>query len=187
SRAQSIMAGTSDFPISRSPGDWLGRGIYFWQDAPTRAEVWAKFRCASSGEEPAVLSADISLERCVDFFDLKHFRELRKACPRFEKYEQGKGLSSSQAELRVAGGRVFTSDDPNPDPRTRKQILNNKDRALIDWYVESLRSSGYQVGSVRGIFLDGQAIFAESFLFDWSHVQVAVLERSVISNLRIVV
>lgn len=33
---------TDGFRPSSNPWEWLGHGIYFWQDAPNRARDWAK-------------------------------------------------------------------------------------------------------------------------------------------------
>ena len=30
------------FPISKKPGEWLGHGIYFWQESLTWAKEWAE-------------------------------------------------------------------------------------------------------------------------------------------------
>jgi len=66
--AESVLA--TGFHISQNEYDWLGDGIYFFQDAPQRARQWAEKKYASS---PAVLSADITLEDCIDLLDTQWF------------------------------------------------------------------------------------------------------------------
>lgn len=181
SRARELVAG-SPFEFSANSGDWLGRGIYFWQDAPGRALVWARYRHRDSGETPAVVEVEITLENCLDFFDVRTYREVRQRYPEFQAFESRLDPPISQAALKVEKGKAFLDGDtPTTDIRTRKAIHNYRDRAFIDWYVEVLANRGYEVKTVRGIFLDGTALFTESFLFDWSHAQIAVLNHDVLS------
>ena len=54
--AQRILS--TAFEASRNDYDWLGDGVYFFQDAPARALEWARQRF---GEDAAVLGAEIDL------------------------------------------------------------------------------------------------------------------------------
>jgi len=176
--ADQLASGTSPFRLSSNLGDWLGRGIYFWQDAPERAAVWAK-RGGLKIDEIAVIKASIDLEGCLDLFDLQTYRELRQVYPQFLALEQSRGYSWHQSELLVQAGRASFAGASSE----RSDILNYRDRALIDWYVEFLRSEGVIIRSVRGVFLYGTAIFRQSFLFNWSHSQIAVIDSAAISNI----
>jgi len=52
---------------SERPWDWLGRGIYFWEHGPDRANQWAKEKVTKGDiQEAAVLGAIIHLENCFD-------------------------------------------------------------------------------------------------------------------------
>ena len=55
--AGSILA--NGFDLSRNEYDWLGEGVYFFQDAPQRALDWARERF---GREAAVVMAMIDLD-----------------------------------------------------------------------------------------------------------------------------
>jgi hypothetical protein len=54
------------FRISVNDYDWLGKGVYFFQDAPRRALTWARERFET---ETAVIGADIDLSDCIDLLD----------------------------------------------------------------------------------------------------------------------
>src|SRR5438046_8247688 len=56
------------FRISRNEYDWLGDGVYFFQDAPARAREWARDRW---GDQAAVVGARIRLEDCMDLLDIR--------------------------------------------------------------------------------------------------------------------
>jgi hypothetical protein len=64
-KATSILA--SGFRVSDNNYDWLGTGIYFFQDAPLRAHQWATQQYPG---EPAVIRAHLRLENCIDLFDV---------------------------------------------------------------------------------------------------------------------
>ena len=55
------------FNISSNDYDWLGTGVYFFQDAPLRAWQWANQRYP---ENPAVIRSLIRLENCIYLFDI---------------------------------------------------------------------------------------------------------------------
>src|SRR5438132_13919141 len=61
------------FRVSRNPYDWLGDGVYFWQDAPRRAWEWAAERY---GERAAVVGALIRPDGCMDLLDIYWSRTL---------------------------------------------------------------------------------------------------------------
>ncbi|MCK5154882.1 MAG: hypothetical protein KAQ69_00530 [Spirochaetales bacterium] len=45
--------------------DWLGEGMYFWENNYERALEWSKTKHTN----PAVLGALIDLGQCLDFID----------------------------------------------------------------------------------------------------------------------
>ena len=54
------------FSSSRNLYDWLGDGVYFFQDAPQRAQEWAIDNYPAT---PAVIGAEILLSDCIDLLD----------------------------------------------------------------------------------------------------------------------
>ena len=71
--------------------DWLGKGMYFWENDPKRAFDWAimlQKRVQNAKQKiknPAVLGAVICLGNCLDFTEQenllkikKHYEELKK-------------------------------------------------------------------------------------------------------------
>lgn len=59
----------SDQPLTPSTNkyDWLGNGIYFWENSYERALEWANTHYGP--EEGSVIGAVISLGRCLDLTD----------------------------------------------------------------------------------------------------------------------
>jgi hypothetical protein len=60
--------------VSSNDYDWLGEGVYFFQDAPLRALQWAKEQYP---EDPVVIRSLIRLENSIDLFDIKWFATLK--------------------------------------------------------------------------------------------------------------
>lgn len=70
--------------------DWLGHGIYFWQNSPERAMEYAKTamgRRNSTIKKPAVVGAIIDLGNCLDLLEMNHIQEVKDAYKVFEKIE----------------------------------------------------------------------------------------------------
>ena len=55
------------FRPSMNPYDWLGDGVYFFQEAPGQAWEWARNRY---GNKAAVIGAEIQLTHCMDLLDV---------------------------------------------------------------------------------------------------------------------
>jgi hypothetical protein len=64
---EAVVAGNAEMNASASDFDWLGKGIYFWEADPIRAQEWAKWRVLRREfEDPLVIGAVIDLRNCLD-------------------------------------------------------------------------------------------------------------------------
>jgi hypothetical protein len=153
------------FQPSTNPHDWLGNGVYFWQDAPLRAWEWAD---RHFGSEATVLVADILLADCMDLIDIGWFAPLRNA---FYELLERKERSGERVPAQRAG--------PTPRPHPR-------DREVINHLVESRAHAGEHIRCVRAVFLEGKPTYPQSALYSLAHVQIAVRDTSLIENVRMV-
>ncbi len=72
STAERILVGVErHLHLSNSAHEWLGRGIYCWENSYRRALEWAR-QHIDAEEEPAVLGILISPGECLDLTDSKH-------------------------------------------------------------------------------------------------------------------
>lgn len=170
-----------DFRLSTNPWDWLGNGVYFFQDAFDRAKEWAELmveKRAAPNIRPAVLSASIELTDCLDFLDLDAAKIVTKVHPLFEAALQNSGEKLTQKPLIVSGGIIHSGEG--------KFGLNKYDCRLINWITEKyMCEKGLVVSSVRAAFIEGKAIHDTSHIFSKTHVQIAVRNAHKISNIRI--
>jgi hypothetical protein len=71
--------------FSKNDYDWLGHGMYFWENNPQRVYDYAVHiknhpeRCTSKIEEPSVLGAIIDLGLCLDLYSNAFLRFLLKS------------------------------------------------------------------------------------------------------------
>lgn len=154
---KAVLGGESLRP-SRSRWDWLGDGVYFFQDSAERAWKWARERHAV---EASVIRARIDLDGCLDLLQPRWFGVLE-------------GLHDRVlSQLDVAG----------LTPPAQRGLAHGMDRLVINYAVGALAGKGLHIRSVRAAFAEGEPAFPGSALFSLSHVQVAVRDPAVLSEL----
>jgi hypothetical protein len=159
--AQQIRSGTSFLP-STNRYDWLGQGIYFWEDGPSRASEWAKKRFGSSG---VVLRATIDLGHCLNLLDTAHFDRIGQT------YEE-------VVHSCVQRGVILPKN-------SRKR--HDLDCLVIDSYCEQIvTKGGNAVQTVRGCFPEGEPLYEGSWILRETHIQIAVRDASCIHDLAVV-
>ena len=142
------------FTPSANEYDWLGDGVYFFQDAPHRAMEWAEQRF----DEPSVIRAHISLDGCMDLLDIEWFSFLNDAFDEYLARAKRLGLS---LPIQTPGAHRL-------------------DRVVINYAIDLLERAGSPVRSVRAAFSEGRALFPGSAIYDRAHVQIAVRDLTVV-------
>jgi hypothetical protein len=75
-----LLNNPNEIKISRKPFDWLGHGMYFWENNYERALQWAQDKKSRGAiREPAVIGAVLYLGICCDFLDRKYIRLLTQS------------------------------------------------------------------------------------------------------------
>ena len=156
--ADQILART--YPLlRRRTTDWLGDGLYFWQDAPYRALWWAERRATRTGQPPAVIRAVVDLDGAIDLLDRSPLVE-----------------ALLSLAFRIARQRA---------PTALRNARDNHalDCAVINTSVEyRLNLFGVAHRVVRGVFVNDRPhpYFAGSALLKEAHVQFAVRDWSAV-------
>jgi hypothetical protein len=159
--AELLLQGTP-FVASENTYDWLGRGVYFWEEAATRAREWARTRFQ---EDTAVIKADIVLGHCLNLFDTEHFAGL-------------------QAAYLKAVNELQRLNLPIPENKNKRHEL---DRLVVDFYCRDYAFVGGQpFQTVRGCFPEGQPVYEGSRIRRETHIQVAVRDQSCITRVVLV-
>ena len=163
--ADKLASGVEGFTVTRNEGDWLGPGVYFWQDAPARALFWAKRKF----KDAAVVRAQINLTACLDLLELTDFLELKLVQDRFEEFERDSGVVYQQDPLKLLDGVMRIRSG------RKKPFVNDRDQAFLEFAIPLIEQSrGSKIKCIRAAFVYGRALNATSFLFDWAHVQICV-------------
>ena len=136
---------------SRNQYDWLGHGIYFWEQAPERARTWAN--------QGGVVGAILRLGTCLDLTDVTYSEMLAEAYMAF---------AARQRRWRK----------PMPENRGK---LRSLDCAVINYAIKQFKKrTRTTIQTVRGAFLEGDPIFPGSGIHRESHLQIAVRDVSCI-------
>jgi hypothetical protein len=80
--ALEVVSGRAQQLCSTNEYDWLGTGLYFWEDSQARALRWAQDESRSSYAKvkiPAVLGAVIDLGNCLNLIDAEHLDLVKAA------------------------------------------------------------------------------------------------------------
>lgn len=161
---EKVLYKHKDLKKSDNKYDWLGNGIYFWENSYQRAYEWAEKRY----ENPAVLGAIIDLGRCLNLTDDHTSSILRRG------YEM----------LKI---KCETTDNDMPQNRSGKSktdiLLRDLDCAVIQQiheYNSETKQPGYD--SVRGVFEEGEEVYPGSALREKMHIQLCIVNPNCIKG-----
>ena len=152
------QGGMSSFRLSRRKGDWLGDGAYFWQDGPERARIWAQ---NTHGGQIVVIGVDIQLDECLDLLDVPARQDLVNA---YNAMRQD----------------YLAQNQPLPTQTPTRHYL---DRAVIEYHVHTMSRQGVYIKCVRSPIDEGLAIYPDSAFHELAHIQIAVRDISLITNM----
>ena len=156
--AEGILSGKiRHLRCSNSSSEWLGRGVYFWENSYDRALQWATDTLKA--KEPTVVGAIINPGHCLDLADSEWLKALKKVSKDFEKRYQ-----------EQFGKPV----EPNDIARR----FHPYDCALINDFCDVwARAGNAPINTVRAAFPEGNPIVNSSFR-TLNHIQWAVLTPS---------
>ena len=150
---------------SENPYDWLGKGMYFWENDPARALQWAESAMEHPQNEkqiitkPAVVGAVICLGKCLDFMEIANLQKLKAI------YDE---LTSLGIDLPENTGRDF--------------YKRNLDCFLINSLVVREKSRGNEYDSVRGVFFEGNELYKNAGFRERNHIQISVINPNCIKG-----
>ncbi|HWK04737.1 MAG TPA: hypothetical protein VNS58_13950 [Puia sp.] len=169
-----LLMNPNDYRISQKPYDWLGHGLYFWENNYDRALEWATEKKNRGGiTEPAVIGAMLSLGYCCDFLDKRYIKLLAYY------------FNNMKSKYELFGEELPKNKDLKHDNHKDK-ILRNLDCAAIEFmHAETLYQvkndiamkgySNYKTfDSTRGVFTEGGPAFEGAGLFEKSHIQICI-------------
>jgi hypothetical protein len=168
--AERVLSGQDQhLPRSANDYDWLGHGIYFWEQNPFRAIEYARDLKANPGrtskgkdpiKTPAVVGAIIDLGACLNLLESKSIEIVKASYDHLVATTQAVG-----GVLPVnVGGRMYL------------------DCTVIQTTHELMERQGNAHHSVRGVFVEGPKLFPNSNFHDKNHIQICVCNPNCIKG-----
>ena len=154
---------------SENDYDWLGHGIYFWEQNIERAWEWAnELRKRGKLENPAVIGAVIDLGYCLNLLDSRYINILKNHFIYFR--ELMTFLNKPMPENKNIGG--------NSD-----LLLRNLDCAVIQHlHVTASIENELEFDSVRGLFREGEPIYPSAGFYEKTHIQICIRNKNCIKG-----
>jgi hypothetical protein len=144
---------------SKDTTEWLGHGVYFWENDPERAMDWARHgKTKGKIESPAAVGAIIDLGFCLDLTTLTGLNEVAEAHDMLNAYYGEAGLRLPQ---NTAGA-----------DKARREL----DCAVIQALHVFRKRNGLQpYDSVRSLFPEDAALFTGSGFRRRNHLQICIV------------
>jgi hypothetical protein len=156
STALKVVSGQEELKPSKNPYDWLGDGVYFWEDSCSRAIKWAKDDCSGKIKTPAVLGAMIDPGNCLNLIDAEHLSIVKAAHTAYINLCETSGLSPLA----------------NKGKDLRARFLDRAVMQTLHGLREKDKSPSFD--TVRAFFVEGEPLYETSGLRSLDHVQMCV-------------
>jgi len=161
---EKVLAGKAHLRSSENDYDWLGSGIYFWENSARRALDWAKFArdnpqlTRARIREPFVVGAIIDLGFCLDLLEAESIAVVAKGYQRMrESYE-------------AAGARMLENKRIGGD-----LVIRRLDCAVINYIQVAREQEGEPAfDSVRAPFIEGSPLYENAGFHERTHIQICV-------------
>ncbi len=158
--ADRVLVGDATITPSRNVYDWLGHGIYFWEDDPTRAMEWAIEKSKHTDAslfEPYVLGAVIDLGACLSLWRRSDFQLIRD------------GYNTLRSVFQASGEKLPTNSSGKD--RLRREL----DCAVIQSVHATRERDGLPAfDTVRGMFQEGAEPYPTAGFRERNHIQICV-------------
>jgi len=170
--AQRLLSGLPFQPSTRDY-DWLGAGIYFWENDILRAYRWATEH-RSSFSHPSVVGSVIELGNCLDLTTQSGIEAVKLA------FHQFVGMVSMIGS--PIPENVDSSGDASGDRIIRRldcAVMNSlfeAQQTAQDLDSESQRHNTQPWSAVRALFPEGSALYPGAGFRDKTHIQICVRE-----------
>jgi len=156
---EKVLLGNEMLNESTNDYDWLGHGVYFWENNKERAYEFANTnskRKNSTIIKPAVIGAIIDLGYCTDLIDSEFLNELKDA------------YDTLKATFEIIGKPLPENKGDSPD-----KLLRKLDCAVIE-AAHEINKDIIQFDSVRGVFWEGDPIYPGATFSKKNHIQICI-------------
>ena len=166
--ANAIISGKEQMLPSTNDYDWLGNGMYFWENNYSRALQFAeeqKVRTINSEvskkvENPAVIGAVIDLGYCLDLLESENLLILKSSFETLQLFTQQNGLSLPHNKFSKYNNDL---------------LIRHLDCAVIqNIHAINKETNLTQYDSVRGVFWEGAELYPNAGFREKNHIQICI-------------
>ena len=162
-----ILNGEYGLKPSTNPWDWLGGGVYFWEQNPDRALQYSiecavgKQKFSGAIKTPFVIGAIIELGNCLNLLEPKSISIIQEAYTGLKKLSMESGVSMP--------------------------VNNKANRALDCAVIQYLHQSNKNMGvapydTIRSSFNEGGEVYPTSNFTKRLHIEICVLNTDLIKG-----
>lgn len=163
---EEVLLGKTTLRESRNSYDWLGHGIYFWENSPARALEYANSlknnlkKINNPIKHSAVIGAVIDLGHCLDLTDYQNLSMLKDSYDSLVLSLKNQGLTIPQNK---SGGSE------------QDLLLRKLDCAVIE-YLHTIigKDPNLEFDSVKGVFWEGKELFPNAGFREKNHIQICI-------------
>ena len=157
--ASKVVNGREQQIRSTNEYDWLGSGLYFWEDSCARAQKWAQEEARKKDgkvKTPAVLGAIIDLGNCLNLIDAEHLELVKVAHKAYLELCKISGLKPAVNQGKDLRARYL-------------------DKAVFETLHQlRQREKKEPFASVRAFFVEGEPLYENAGLHSLDHIQICV-------------
>lgn len=165
-----VVLQSKELSPSNNRWDWIGHGIYFWEQSYSRAMEFARAasrRKNSQITKPAVIGAVLDLGYCLDLLDYGNAKLLKEAFIQIQ-YEGG-------PHARETNKSASSGDD---------LLLRFLDCAVIETLHDMNRQRNQPpFDSVRAVFWEGPPLYPTAGFREKNHIQICIRNPNCIKGL----
>jgi hypothetical protein len=160
-----VVSGVITLQPSTNDYDWLGHGIYFWENNHRRALDFATELKLRKGRKskirrPAAIGALLDAGYCLDLLDLAHIELVKQSYELFVE-------TSKLLNLLIPANRDIKG--------STDLLLRNLDCAVIqNLHMYRKQHNLQQFDSVRGAFIEGKPIYPNAGFYNKTHIQLCI-------------
>lgn len=161
---EAVLAGKRVLRASDNNWDWLGTGIYFWENSARRALEWANVAhenprvVGARVKKPFVIGAIIDLGNCLDLLEAASIRIVEESYGELQQT-----FAAAESPMPMNSGRA-------PD-----RVLRRLDCAVINYVHDTRERDGEPAfDSVRAVFVEGERLYDNAGFHSRSHIQLCV-------------
>jgi hypothetical protein len=161
-----IVNGKTILKASTNDYDWLGHGMYFWENNQQRALDFAKElkKNPVPGKEniktPSVLGAVIDIGHCLDLLDTEYLQFVKQS---FNALADSYKL----LDLPLPVNKALRS--------SKDLLLRKLDCAVIEnLHLSRSKSDLRAFDSARGVFIEGKELYPNAGFNEKNHIQICI-------------